>query len=65
VVAQPLPSGYVATVKVEAIMRQGAKVWPIPYNACWIDIDGISLEVASPDYDFTGMNAIVTLYYVK
>lgn len=65
VVTQPLPSGYVATVKVEAIMRQGANVWPIPYNACWIDIDGTNLDVASPDYDFTGMDALVTLYYVK
>lgn len=65
VVAQPLPSGYLSTVKIDAIMRQGASSWPIPYNACWIDTDGADLHVASPDYDFTSMNALVTLWYVK
>lgn len=65
VVTQPLPSGYSSTVKIDAIMRQGVSTWPIPYPYCWIDTNGTSLEVANPNNDFTSMDALVTLWYVK
>jgi hypothetical protein len=64
-VTQPLPTGYAAVVKLEGIMRQGSAAWAIPYPNCWIDIDGANVEVANPGFDFSSMDALVTLWYVK